>query len=251
MKGGLYVCKVERSDPDKEYYLLKYIDVETDNPADIFFLMRKDHAVKRLSVGDTVLVTSTGQKLGRYDVVSQKIPDHVINILNLYFYDILESYSLYLSRVAALRRAKICKVGVWNTPAEMDCKSLNDLFKDRVEEVLHHIPYPVFVPTREKPQSSSGNPWYELVPPLEFVINALYPADLSRILDIQYEPDFRRIFVIVSEKDLPLFLWKDYINAKLASKLTKTAYHFVVSETGQEVVVDVYGVEEYMKVLLS
>ena len=252
MNRTLYFCRVERNDRDKEFYLLRKLEVDY-TPSYTLFLMRKDHSIRELRPGDVVLATSTGKKIGKYEVLSQKIPEHILNIVKLYTIEELKRIPLFLDRVATLRKAKICKIGVWGKKtAELGFYELNKLLSTRIRDVLSHIPDPIFIPAEEELiLPSAETPWYEVTLPAKFVLNALYPADVSKVIDFQYDSELRKAYVVVREKDLPLFLWKDYINAKLASKLTKVSYHFIISETGKEIIVDVYNVEQFMKKLLS
>jgi hypothetical protein len=255
-KGYLYYCKVERADYDKEYYLLRTVDPEGLKPS-IYCLLRKEHAVKPLNVGDMTLATAVGTWLGRYPAVSQKIPEHVIKILKMYYGKELDEIDAFLDRVATTRKSKICKVGVWGKAGKKDFYELNKILtsnKEKFQLILKYIPQPILIPSGIEelpfnPSDLESPPWYEMIPPEGFVLNALYPSDIKFIKDYIYEPKFRRATVVVSNTYIPYFLWKDYLNAKLASKLTKFSYHFINADIGREIVVDVYKVEEFMKKL--
>ncbi len=248
-KDRLYSCIVERNDPDKDFYLLRVCDSQDNITSPLLCLMKKSHAIKPLKVGDVIVATAMGIFYEKYPLVSQKVPIHIINVLRFYLGEVLDSIDAYLDRVAATNRGKFCKIGVWGKAGLMDFYSLNKkLLKPYLGQIIQHIPHPIFIPsgTDILPfKEYKGKSFLEIQHPVSFVLNALYPADPKKLLDYVYEPERKRIFVYVKSSDVTLFLWKDYLNAKLASKLTKIAYHFVI-DTGQEVIVDVYNIEKYV-----
>jgi len=239
--GGMYSCRVLRIEPDKDYILTAIIDPSTDNEKAYAFI-HKQHVVKQPKPGDLVIATYTGKMISKYPVLSQKIPQHIINIVELFLSEELESIGGIPDRVAATRRGRYCKIGIWGKAGLKSFNELNQILlkPDKVKLLTEHIPQPIFIPGgRPEP------PKHFTEIPVQFIINALYPAPVEKILDYEFREEKRAFYVILKISDFPVFLWKDYLNAKLAAKLTKVAYHFVAEDTGQELVVDPYRVEEF------
>jgi len=239
--GGIYSCRVLRIEPDKDYLLVAIVDPSTDVEKAYAFI-HKRHVVRKPRLDDLVIATYTGKTISRYPVLSQKIPQHIINVVELFLSEELKSIGVILDRVATTRRGRYCKIGVWG---EAGLKSFNELNQillkpDKVRLLIEHIPRPIFIPGgRPEP------PQHFTEIPVQFMVNALYPAPVERILDYEFREERRAFYVILKVSDFPLFLWKDCLNAKLAAKLTKAAYHFIASDTGQELVVDPYRVENF------
>jgi len=233
----LCLFEVVRADPDKDYYLLRLFDTGIIN--DLYCVMKKTHAVRKYVPGDFLMATFTNRSLGKYKEVSQKIPAHVINVLKLFIpEEERKAIDTFFSRVGGLNRASVCKVGVWGKAGLLSPKELNEKLRPYLKEVKEYIPSPIFIPSSALKENEDHTP------PERFLLNALYPAPLEKVEGFRFDP-FSRIFeVYLSEKILPLFLWKDYINIKLAAKMTKTAYKLIVIETNQKIVVDPYRLTE-------
>lgn len=245
--GRLYSCKVLRKEQDKDYYLVAIVDPTTDNEKAYAFI-HKNHVVKPLKLGDLIMATFTGSILAKYPVLSQKIPQHIINIVDLFLGEEISFLNSVFDRAAATRKSKYCKIGVWGDAGFMSFTELNQiLLKSNKSKILtEYIPQPIFIPG-----GSLEVPKHFTEFPVQFMINALYPAPVEKILDYEFREKKRAIYIILKIADFPLFLWKDYINVKLAAKLTKTSYHLVASDTGQEVIVDPYKVEDFFTYGLS
>jgi len=245
--GGLYTCKVARSDPDKEYYFVYVVDPSTGEEK-IQAFIHKQHVVKPLKLGEFIIATSTGRFLGKYPVLSQKIPQHIINVIRLYLDNELKEIDAFLDRVGSMRRGRYCKVGVWGKAGLMPFYELNQFLgkSEKFKLLLDHIPHPIFIPGGQVEPPSHFTEF-----PVKFMLNALYPAPVEKILDYEYKEHRRAFCVVLQVTDLPLFLWKDYLNVKLAAKLTKVAYHLVSSETGKEIVVDPYRIETELSLMTT
>lgn len=231
----LVMCEVVRSDPDKECYLVSFFD-HLSTRRELYFLLPKNHAIaENYRQGDLILVTTMDKKLGRFQVVSQKIPSHIINVLNLFVPEAeRERYGIVFNRASSLRRSKFCKVGVFGRASYLSFKELNLIIKPYIPQLVKHMPYPVLIPAQANDLkeifSDSSN----------FLLNALYPAPLDKIRGYNIDLYEKRVTIYVDEMYFPYFLHRDYVNAKLASKLTKFAYRFVASDTGHVIEVDVY-----------
>jgi len=240
--GGLYTCRILRVEPDRDYLLLVAIVDPSTNDEKAHAFIHKQHLVKNPRPGELVLATYTGQMISKYPVFSQKIPQHIINVVETFFSEELRLIGAILDRAAATRRGKYCKIGVWGKAGLKSPTELNQIiFKsDKIKLLAEYIPQPIFIPG-----GRVDLPRHFTEFPVEFMINALYPAPLEKILDWEFREERRALYVVLKASDFPIFLWKDYLNAKLAAKLTKVAYHFVVEDTGQELVVDPYNVEKF------
>lgn len=242
IENALYLFEVEKANPDKDFYVVKILDFSKSeifcrSNEPIYCFLNKVHAIKAYTPGETGLATFTGKYASKYPILSQKIPAHIINILKLFIPEELrKEKDVFFDRAATTRRANFCKVIVWGNAGLLDFKELQTIFEPFLSDVLKHIPYPYFIPSGQKEVVFLYEP-----PPVNMVLNALLPAPIERIVDYFYEPHIRRITISVREADLPLFLWKDYQNVKIASKLLKIAYRFINVDTYTTIDIDPYN----------
>lgn len=238
LKDRLYMFRVEKKDIDKEYYLLSSYGDE--GKYTVYCLLHKSHAIKPLVVGEVILATVLERVKGKYFEVSQKVPQHLINVVKFIIpEEVRKRYDFYFDRAAALRKGKKCKIGVWGKGGLLSLQEIIEIIKPYYSELLKHMPFPIFIP--------SGVDYYikpGMIYPESFVLNALLPFPKEKILDYIYDPEGKRVKIFLREKDIPLCMWKDYENVKLASKLTRYAYIIHNVENGYEIVVDPYKVLE-------
>ncbi len=242
IKGETYIFKVEKAEPDKDFYLLSLYEVEKGRYP-LYFLLEKFHSIKEHKPGDIILAAYLGEFIGKYPKVSQKVPSHIINVLKLTIpEEIRKRYGIFFSRAAALRKSHISKVGVWGEAGLLSVSQIVEILKPYLPDLKKHVPIPFFIPA-----GVNDIPEKEKSLPLSFVINALLPSPIENIVDYLYEPHLNKITIYLKEQDMPRFLWKDYVNIKLAAKLTKLAYVVVNVESNKEIVVDPYGVASNIK----
>jgi len=209
----LYMFEVVKKEEDKDCLVLRLI---SNTHEEIFALIKKTHLIKDYNVGDTLLATAKNNTLGKYREVSQKIPAHIINLLEIAMpIEERKRLGIYFSRVGSINSANICKVGVWGRASRMDPKELNDMIHNNpyIIEIREHLPTVFFIPAEDT--------FNTRILTKRFAINAFHPAPIDRIQDVYIDEEKRECIFYISQYDFPLLLWKNYINGKLVAKLLK------------------------------
>lgn len=232
----LYHLEVVRADPDKDFYLLKLIDQPGRVP--IWALLPKRHAIKRYKIGEDLLATATGLMISKYFIVSQKIPPHVQNVVKLIVpLEVLKQHDAFIDKIATLKKHNVAKVSIWGSLGRASYEKVKKVFSPYAKKISEHAPRCIFVPSGEphtKIRYNVNKPFDNV----NFLLNALLPAPLEKIVDYFFNSQKREITIALKSKDIPIFMWKDYVNVKLASKLTKVIYTIKNVDDGTQITVD-------------
>lgn len=227
----LYMFEVVKKEEDKDYLLLKLV---SNTHEDIYALIKKTHLIKDYREGDTLLATVKNNNLGKYKEVSQKIPMHIINLLELAIpIEERKRLGIYFSRVASINNSLMCKVGVWGRASKMDPKELNEMLHKSpyLKEIREHLPIIHFIPAEDTFDTK--------ILTKKFAINAFYPAPIDRIQDVYIDEKKRECIFYVSYHDFPLLLFKNYINGKLVAKLLKAKVTLKATDANHSVTIKI------------
>jgi hypothetical protein len=152
-------------------------------------------------------------------------------------------YDIQFCRFGRIRKKDVnyCKVGIFGRAGLFSYNFLQSLVIKKRNEILKYLPIPYFIPGHqvELPRKSiPHNP--------DFVLEALRPAPIERVIDFRYYPEERECEVVVSSSDAPLFIGKKRHNINTAWKLTNVNYKIRVVDknTGIITTVTMTGKEE-------
>lgn len=227
----LYMFEVVKKEEDRDCLVLKLV---SNSHEDVYALIKRTHLIKDYHVGDTLLATVKNNNLGKYKEVSQKIPMHIINLLELAIpIEERKRLGIYFSRVASINNAIICKVGVWGRASKMDPKELNEMLhkSSYLKEIREHLPIIYFIPAEDTFNTK--------ILTKKFAINAFYPAPIERIQDVYIDEKKRECIFYVSYHDFPLLLHKNYINGKLVAKLLKAKVTLKATDANHSVTIKI------------
>ncbi|MCS7200227.1 MAG: hypothetical protein NZ850_07795, partial [Caldimicrobium sp.] len=204
----------------------------------IWALLPRRHAIKKYQKGENLLATATGLMISKYFVVSQKIPPHVQNVIKLIVpLEVLKEHDAFIDKIATLKKHNLAKVSVWGKIGQASYEEVGRIFLPYLKKISEHAPKCIFVPSGEphtKIRYNVNKPFSNL----NFLLNALLPAPIEKIVDYFFNSQKREIVIALKNENIPLFMWKDYVNVKLASKLTKVIYTIKNVDTGVQITVD-------------
>jgi len=197
-----------------------------------FAILLKKDAVRQYRAGEPLFAAV--KKVTRSAIfLSQYIPHYAIAMLNMVYRDEVKKYDMKFCRFGRIEAGKIryCKVGVFGRAGLMSFELLQSIALKRISEITKYIPTPYFIPGHqvETPRKS--------IPPNEkFVIEALRPAPVEKIIKHEYIPvppteGYGEITLWVPSEYVPLFAGKKLRNMVTAFKMTSVIYTIVPVNT--------------------
>lgn len=228
--GMVVPCTVEKANPDVEAYFVRiHLDDLITNKLAI--LLKKD-AIRQYRTGEPLFAAV--KKITKNAVfLSQYIPHYTIAMLNMVYRDEVKKYDIKFCRFGRIEAGKIryCKVGVFGRAGLMSFEFLQSIALKRINEITKYIPTPYFIPGHqvELPRKS--------IPPNEkFVIEALRPAPVEKVIKFEYLPvpateGYGEITLWVPSEHVPSFAGKKLRNMVTAFKMTSVIYTVIPVNT--------------------
>lgn len=228
--GMVVPCTIEKANPDMEAYFVRiHVDDLITNK---FAVLLKKDAVRQYRAGEPLFAAV--KKITKNAVfLSQYIPHYAIAMLNMVYRDEVKQYDIKFCRFGRIEAGKIryCKVGIFGRAGLMSFEFLQSIALKRINEITKYIPTPYFIPGHqiETPKKS--------IPPNEkFVIEALRPAPVEKIIKYEYVPvpateGYGEITLWVPLEYVPFFAGKRLSNMVTAFKMTSVIYTVIPVDT--------------------
>jgi len=229
--GTVVPCVVEKANPGLDAYLVR-VYLDDTLMTDKFAILLKSEAVKKYKIGEP-LFAAIKRVTKNTIFLSQYTPHYALAMLNMVYADEVKKYDIYFCRFGRVKAGKIkyCKVGVFGRAGLMSFEFLQSLALSKINEITQYLPHPYFIPGHqvEPPRKSVAHNE-------KFVIEALRPAPVEKIIKYEYTPipateGYSKMVLWVPEECVPTFIGKKLRNLVVSFKMTSTLYTVIPVNT--------------------
>jgi len=229
--GTVVVCVVEKANPELNAYLVR-IHLDGDFVTDKFAILLKSEAIREYKIGEP-LFAAVKRVTKNAIFLSQYTPHYAIAMLNMVYADEVKKYDIHFCRFGRIKAGKIkyCKVGVFGRAGLLSFEFLQSIALSKINQITQYLPQPYFIPGHQIEPPRKSIPHNE-----KFVIEALRPAPVEKIIKHEYTPipateGYSKMVLWVPEEYVPAFIGKKLRNLVVSFKMTNTLYTIVPVNT--------------------